>query len=96
MEMSQEFKDRFDRDFATTGSTPTGVLKSIARICCCAYDDIESTLEKINDTAGFAPRPIARKGIAAERLDTIRLWLSTPEAHSIIDQANEYVRRLRN
>jgi hypothetical protein len=78
----------------TQHNTPLSVLRAIARACGCAYIDIESRLEKLNDDAGIMPRPMERKVIAEERLYVIRRWLNTPEAASVIDVAHDYVRRM--
>lgn len=76
-------------------NNPVSVLSAIARECGCTFYDIEATLENINDRAGLVPRPMIRKRVAEERLDVIRAWLGTPEAHSVIDDAQAFMRQMR-
>ena len=79
----------------TPANSPLSVLHAIARAIGCAYLDIEGCLEALNNASGMAPRPMARKVIAEERLDMIRAWLGTPEAESVIERAQDFVRRMK-
>lgn len=63
-------------------NTPVGVLRSIAKLCRCDYDDIEKTLTE----RGYGSRYFKeRYDDPFERLTAIRRAVATPEAGSVLD-----------
>jgi hypothetical protein len=75
-------------------NTPVEVLRAIAHECDCRLDEIENKLETINDNAGLMPRPMVHRLVPEQRLDIIRKWLGTPEAHGVVEQTRDYVHRM--